>query len=184
MLARALNGDIASGFAEIQKQVEDGHARNEVLTGERDALALRVQALEEQVKDLRGEKAVLEEEVRTERELSGSVGLAAWRAMEAVEGAVLTLGAVPPARCHRPSEMDITFQRLERAGEVFVPAARAYGDHCAKATWFATLASLDKAGCAHIDGLAARAVAVATPEETAAARNRTRKAGRVLLQDY
>ena len=47
-----------------------------------------------------------------------------------------------------------------------------------------TLASLDKAGCAHLDALATRSVAVATAEEADAAYRRTRKVSNVLLHDF
>ena len=65
-----------------------------------------------------------------------------------------------------------------------LPAARAYGDHCAKAAWSTTLATLDKAGCAHMDALAARSVGVATVAEVAAAQRRIREVSKVLLRDF
>ena len=104
--------------------------------------------------------------------------------MESLEDALSQLGAVPPARCHRPSEMDITLERLRRGCEICVPAARAYGDHCARAAWLTTLASLDKAGCAHLDALGTRSISVATAEEVCAAQRRTRKASKILHQDF
>ena len=65
-----------------------------------------------------------------------------------------------------------------------MPAARAYGDHCAKAAWLTTLASLDKAGCAHMDALAAGSIKVATAEEVCGAQRRIRKASKVLQQEF
>ena len=49
------------------------------------------------------------------------------------------LGAVPPPRRHTVNQMDATLDRLHRAGEVFLPAARAYSNHCPKAAWTAAL---------------------------------------------
>lgn len=138
----------------------------------------------EEMKTGRLAREVLEDELRAERDLSTSIGLAAWQAMVALEEAVSHLGASAPPRRHKPEEMDITLERLRSAGEVCLPAARSYGDHCAKTAWSTTLASLDKAGCAHIDAVASRSVAVATLEEVAASHRRTRRASRVLLQDF
>ena len=104
--------------------------------------------------------------------------------MESLENDLSQLGAVPPSRHHRPSELDITLERLRRGCEICVPAARAYGDHCAKAAWLATLASLDKAGCAHLDSLGTRSIKVATAEEVSAAQRRIRKASKVLQQGF
>lgn len=58
--------------------------------------------------------------------------LTTWEAMEALEGAVVDLGALPPLRHHNAGEMDNTLGCLRRAREVCLPATRAYGDHCAK----------------------------------------------------
>ena len=212
MLARAIDDDIARGFAEIQGWVNAEHAHGQVWCGERDSLAVRVKTLEaqvvgleterqnlrsevealqgaqaglqEEVKTLRGSNAILEEEIETERSVSNAFGLGAWKVMESLEGAVEQLGVVPPARVHRPTEMDITLARLQKAVGICLPAARAYGDHCAKAAWTTTLASLDKAGCAHIDALATGSVAVATAAEVTAAQRRTRGAGKALLRDF
>ena len=104
--------------------------------------------------------------------------------MEILEDGLSMLGAVPPSRHHRPSEVDITLERLRHGCETCVPAARAYGDHCAKAAWLATLASLDKVGCAHLDALGTRSIKVASAEEVCAAQRRIRKAGKVLQQDF
>lgn len=51
-----------------------------------------------------------------------------------MEGVVVAvaLGALPPLWHHIVDEMDVMLGRLYRAGEVFVPVGRAYGDHCAK----------------------------------------------------
>lgn len=144
MLSWALDDDIASGFAEIQKQVEDEHSRNEVLSSERDSLALWVKALEEQVGVLQGDKATLEEEVRIERELSTSVGLAAWQAMEVIKGPFCSL--VPcrqrgvavrprwtsrssafgaPGRCAcRPPAHTATIARKQRGRRPLPPSTR------------------------------------------------------------
>ena len=104
--------------------------------------------------------------------------------MEAPEGAMTELGVVAPPRRHRPAEMDITLEHLQRAREVCLPAARVYGDHCAKVAWLTTLASLDKAGCAHLDTIAARSIVVDTAEVVSAVQRRTRKASKVLQQDF
>ena len=129
-------------------------------------------------------QALAEEEVKAEHELSASMGVTAFEALEILEDAVTQLGAVPPARTHRLAESDITFERLKNVGRVCVPAARSYGDHCAKVAWCETLTSLDKAGCAHIDALATRSVAVATAEESVNVERRMRKTNRVLLEVY
>lgn len=75
---------------------------------------------------------MLEEEVQAERELSNSIVLATWEAMEATEGAVAELGTLPPPRHHNPVETHITLGRIRRTGEVCLLVAHAYGDHCAK----------------------------------------------------
>ena len=80
--------------------------------------------------------------------------------------------------------MDITLKRLKNVGKVCVLAARTYGDHCAKVASCTTLASLDKAGCAHIDALATCVVVVATVEESVNAERRICKASKVLVEDY
>ena len=59
MLSRALDGDISRCFAEIQSQVDAEHAQNEVLSGERNSLAVRVKALEAQVAGLEAERTDL-----------------------------------------------------------------------------------------------------------------------------
>lgn len=65
-----------------------------------------------------------------------------WEAMESLEGAVTELGAVPLPRKHTPSQMDVTLDRLWRAGEICLPAARAYDEHCVKAAWTAAFVSM------------------------------------------
>lgn len=87
----------------------------------------------------------------------------------------------PPPRHHRPAELDITLERLRRAREVCLLVARLYGDHCAKVAWSMTLATLDKADCAHMDALAAWSIVVAITEEVVAAQRRTQKVSKVLL---
>lgn len=52
--------------------------------------------------------------------------------MESLKGALSDLDVVPPPRHHRAGEMDTSLERLHRTGEVCLPTARAYGDHCAK----------------------------------------------------
>ena len=94
------------------------------------------------------------------------------------------LGAISLVRCHRLAEMDITLERLRRGCEVCVPTARAYGDHCAKAAWLATLTSLDKVGCAHLDALGTRSIGVATAKEVSAPHRWTRKASKVQQQYF
>lgn len=130
MLSREINDDIGRGFVEIQRWVDDEHTQNEALSGERDSLAVRVKSLEAQVagletectalrsdvQTLRSAWAVLEEKVQTEWELSNSIGLATWEALEALEGAVVQLSVVPPVRHHRPIEIDITLERQRCTG--------------------------------------------------------------------
>ena len=132
MLSRGLNADISEGYAEIQRRVTEEHARNQVLSSERDALAEKVKTLEGQVTGLVAERDTLQEEVeegknarvilqddiQAERDLSCALGLSAWEAMKSLEDGLTQLGAVLPARCHRPAEIDITLQRLQRGCEV------------------------------------------------------------------
>lgn len=80
--------------------------------------------------------------------------------------------------------MDITLGRLLHAGAVCLPAARAYGDHCAKVSWITTLASLDKAGCGHLNVLATRSVVVAIANEAIVVYRWMQKANNVLLHDF
>ena len=89
-----------------------------------------------------------------------------------------------PPRIHTLAEIDVTLRRLQRVGEVFLSAARVYKDRCGMVGWLTALASLDKAGCAHMDALATCSVVVATAEEVAAAYHRTRRSSNVLLQDF
>ena len=191
MLARVLADDVTRCFGKIQQELEKEHSKNEALSGKCDSLAVRVKTLEEQMAGLRSELeasqqawAFAEEEIAVERELSANMGAAAFESLEMLEDAVTQLGAVPSAGTHRPAETDITFARLKNVARVCVPAARSYGDHCAKAAWCEALALLDKVGCAHIDAIATRSVAVATAEEVASVERRTRKASKVLLEDY
>ena len=212
MLSRALSADVSQCYGDIQQKVDEEHARNQVLVSERDLLSEKVKALEAQVAGLESERATLreevknhqsaraslaeevknhqsaraslEEDIRTERELTSAIGVSTWNVMESLEDALSQLGAVPPSRQHRPAEVDITLERLRQGCEFCVPAARAYGDHCAKAAWSTTLASLDKAGCAHMDALGAGSIGVATAEEVCAAQRRIRKASKVLQQEF
>ena len=147
MLSRALSADVSQCYGDIQRQVNKEHERNKALISERDDLAEKVMTLETQLAKTEAERAtlqeelekqknaraLLEEEVQTERELSSNVGLSTWKAMELLEDGLSKLGAVPAPRRHRASELDITLERLRLGCEICVPAARAYGDHCAKA---------------------------------------------------
>lgn len=119
-----------------------------------------------------------------EREMSNSVALATWEAMEVVKGVVAELGVLPPPRHHSSTEMDIILGRLRRAGEVCLPATRSYRDHCAKVASSTTLASLDKASCTHMDALATRSVVVATAAKVATAHRQVWKVSNVLLWDF
>lgn len=80
--------------------------------------------------------------------------------------------------------MDITLGCLLHAGAVCLPAARAYGDHCAKVSWITTLASLDKASCGHLNVLATRSVVVAIANEAIVVYRWMQKANNVLLHDF
>ena len=212
MLSRALRFDVNNAYGDIEKKFDAEHARNKVLTSERDALLKKVEGLEGKIKEselervslraevadakkessaLRDEVKVLEavraslnEDLRLERQLYRAIGQSAWECLEAQEGALSRLGAIVSERTHSPAEVHITMERLRRGCETCVNAAHAYGDHCARATWLATLATLDKAGCAHIDGVATGDVAVAMPAEVVASHPRIRKAGRVLQREF
>lgn len=85
-----------------------------------------------------------------------------------MEGAMTELGAVPPPRRHTVDQLDATLGRLHRAGEVFLPATRAYGNHCAKVAWVAALVSLQLAGCLLVDGLGVGSVPMVSTVEVAA----------------
>lgn len=102
------------------------------------------------MRTLRGIHTNLEDKIQAERELSKSIALVTWEALEALEGAVVDLSALPSPRHHSTGEMDITVVRLCRVVEVCLPAAHAYGDHCMKVVWTMAFASLDKAGCGHV----------------------------------
>ena len=191
MLSRALRADVSECYGDIQKRVNAEHARNEELLAKIEGLEAQLveseidrATLREELKEEKSARALLEDEVQAERDVSSNFGLSAWKAMEILEDGLSMLGAVPPSRRHRPAEVDITLERLRNGCETCVPAARAYGDHCAKAAWIATLASLDKAGCAHLDAIATESVKVATAEEVCAAQRRIRKASKVLQRDF
>lgn len=157
---------------------------------EREALVDKAKALEAWVVKLEGEHSSLQDEVwmlqgirvdlemeiQAEWELSHSVALATWEALD--------LGTLPPSRRQSVGKMDITLGRLCRTEEVCLLVSRAYGDHCAKVAWTTTFASLQKAGCGHLDTLATRSLAVATTEEVAARQCKTRKASNVFVQDF
>ena len=212
ILSRALKFDVNQAYEEIQKNVDAEHAHNKVLNSERDALLKKVEGLEAKVKEFESERASLrievadankessvlrdevkvlksvhaslEEDLKLERQLYTAIGQSAWECMEAQEGALGKLGAIVSERTHRPAEMHITMERLRRGCESCVDAAHAYGYHCARATWLMTLATLDKAGCAHIDGVATGDVPVAMAAEVVGAHPRIRKASRVLQRDF
>lgn len=90
------------------------------------------------------------------------------------------LGAVPPPWRNTVVQMDVTLEHLHHAGEVFLPAARAYGNHCAKAAWMAALVSLQLAGCGHIDALGARTVPVVSAAKISSGQKQVRRASSVL----
>ena len=181
MVSRLLKADIKSGYAEIQQRIDAEFARNTTLMKDRlllldksKGLEMRVVELEEQQRALQVElvslcsaNSVLEAEVATERALSATVSQATWKAMECMEGAITELGAVPPPRSHTVDQLDGTLERLQRVREVFLPAARAYGNHCAKAAWTVALVSLQRAGCSHVDGLGAGSIPMASAAEIA-----------------
>ena len=91
MLSWGLNADITQCYAEIQQRVTEEHARNEVLSSERDMLSEKVKTLEGQVTGLVAERnalqeevekgksarAILQEDIHAERDLSCSLGLSA-----------------------------------------------------------------------------------------------------------
>lgn len=142
--------------------------------------------LQEEVEALRGVRAVLEAVVAVERELSATVSRATWEAMECMEGAMTELGVVclwGPRR-HTVNQMDAALDRLHRAREVFLPVARAYGNHYAKAAWTTALVSLQRAGCGHVDTLGARSVPVASTIEIASGQKQVRRASNILAQDF
>lgn len=137
--------------------------------------------LKEEVRALRGIWVDLEIKIQAERERSHSVALVTWEAMEALEGVVANLGALPPLRWHTLGEIYITLRSLRRTEEVCLPVARAYRDHCVKVAWTTAFASLDKAGCRHMDIIATHSVAVATAKEVATEHRRTRKVSNVFV---
>ena len=198
MVSRVLEGDIRSGYAEIQDRVDAEAAWNQSLLKDRLALIGKVKVLEARVaeveeqrraseseaKTLRCTNSVLESEVAAERSLSALMSQATWKAMEYMEGAIAELGGVPPPRSHTVAQLDATLMRLQRAGEVFLPAARAYGNHCAKAGWTAALVSLQRAGCSHIDGLGDGSLPVASAVEVTAVHALVRRASNALARDF
>lgn len=86
--------------------------------------------------------ADLKMEIQTEQELSQSVALVTWEAMEALEGALVDLGALLLLIHHTVGEMDISLGHLRRAEEVCLSVAQAYGDYYAKVAWTTAFASL------------------------------------------
>ena len=198
MVSRALEADIDSGYAEIQEQVDASSATNATLLEERMALTEQVKVLEAKIAEmeeqrrvsasdmegLRSRNSVLEAEVAAERTLTSLVSHGTWTAMESMEGAIAELGGVPPPRNHTVTQLDATLDRLHRSAEVLLPAARAYGNHCAKAAWTAALVSLHRAGCPHVDGLGAGSVPVASASEVAAGHSLVRRAGNALAREF
>ena len=198
MVSRALETDIQSGYTEIQDRVDATAAENASLLEDRMALAEQVKVLEAKVAEmeeqrraselemetLRSNNSVLEAEVAAERTLSALVSQGSWKAMECLEGAIAELGGVPPPRSHTVEQLDVTLGRLHRSGEVFLPAARAYGNHCAKAGWTAALVSLHRAGCPHVDELGAGTVPVASAAEVAAGHTLVRRASNALAREF
>ena len=198
MVSRVLEGDIQRGYTDIQDQVDAEVAKNTSLLKDRLALIEKVRALEAKVAEaeeqrrasqseveaLRTTNSVLEAEVTAERSLSALVSQATWKAMECMEGAISELGGVPPPRSHTVDQLDSTLNRLHRAGEVFLPAARAYGNYCAKTGWTAALVSLRRAGCPHVDALGAGALPVAPVADITAGHVLVRRANNVLAREF
>ena len=91
---------------------------------------------------MRSARSVLEAEIATKRSVSSAAAQASWEALERMEGAMSELGAMPPPWKHTVDQLAATLERLRRAGEVFLPAARAYSNHCTKAAWTAAFVSL------------------------------------------
>lgn len=85
---------------------------------------------------------------------------------------------------HNLAEMDVTLGHLQSMEEVFLPTTHVYKDHYAKVGWRTALVSLNKVGCAHLDALVTRFVAMATAEEVAASYHGMRQSSNVLLQDF
>lgn len=133
---------------------------------------------------LHNTNSVLEAEVAAERSLSAVISQATWKAMECMESAISELGGVPPPWSHTVDQLDATLNRLHRAGEVFLPAARAYGNHCAKMGWTAALVSLQHAGCLHVDGLGAGSVPVASDADIAAGHSLVRRVNNALAREF
>lgn len=183
-------------LAKIQGRVDSEHAWSESLSAKRAALAERAKGLEvrvaelegecrdlqEEIRTLRGVRAILETEIKAERELLHSMALVTWDAMESLEGTVADLGVVLPPRKHNPKDMDITLGRLCRTEEVCLPDARAYGDHCAKVAWTTAFASLQRVRCGHVD--ATRSVPVVSATQVAACQQQTRRASNIFTQDF
>ena len=97
---------------------------------------------------------------------------------------MIELDVVPPPWRHTVDQMDATLDRLRRAGEVFLPATRAYGNHCAKAAWTAALVSLQQAGCGHVEELGVGTVPVASAAEIASGQKQVRRASNALAKDF
>ena len=81
-------------------------------------------------------------------------------------------------------QLAATLERLRRAGEVFLPAARAYGNHCAKASWTAAFVSLHRGGCGHVDALSGGTLPVASAAEVASGQKQVRRASNALAKDF
>lgn len=124
--------------------------------------------LQEELQTLRSVPDILEAKVQAERELSDTVAKATLEAMESLEGVVADLGAMPLAWKHAPAELDITLGRLCRAGEVCLPTAQAYGDHCARAMWMVAFVLLQRGGCEHVNALEGCSLPLASTAEIAA----------------
>lgn len=80
--------------------------------------------------------------------------------------------------------MDVTLQWLRCAGPIAVRAAQSYGNHCAKITWYAAFATLQKAECEHLDTVAKCMVAVPTTEEVIGLLRHTWRGNNVFLSDF
>ena len=170
--------------AEMEEQRRTSASEVEVLEAKVAAMEEQRRTSDSEMEVLRSHNSVLEAEVAAERSLSALVSQGTWKAMESMEGAIAELGGVAPPRNHTVKQLDATLERLHRSAEVFLPAARAYGNHCAKAAWTAALVSLHRAGCPHVDGLGAGSIPVASASEVAAGHSLVRRAGNALAREF
>lgn len=190
-MSRSLERDIQHGYAEIQQRVDSEFARSTELAEKAEELEGKVAELEgqrrtlqEEVESLREARTVLEAELLTERSVLSAAAQASWEALDRMEGAMSELGAVPPPRKHTADQLPATLDRLRRAGEVFLPAARAYGNHCAKAAWTAAFVSLQRGGCGHVDALGGGTLPVASAADVTSGQKQVRRASNALAKEF